>query len=131
MDAARLIAAIRHALAQGLDARSIVEEAWQAHALAEAIVGLLARHATPEVSAPARALTHAAAHACDASRHPGPCSRRLRATGLTGVRDPTQALRHLLAILTEVGTALAAIACTTEEELVYWQCIDAVDATDE
>lgn len=35
------------------------------------------------------------------------------------------------ALLGEVGMALVAVACDTDEESLYWQCIEAIDATDE
>ncbi|MEU1625909.1 DUF6099 family protein [Streptomyces sp. NPDC020096] len=131
MDAARLIAATRHALAQATEVAAVIAEAWQAQALAQAIGGFLAVRGDPASRDAARALCLAGDRARDAAQPPGARANAVRAAGLTGVRDPTAALRLLLAILAETGAALAAIACATEDERVYWQCIDALDATDD
>lgn len=45
--------------------------------------------------------------------------------------DIRAALTGLGALLGEVGIALVAVACATDEEGMYWQCIDAIDAADE
>lgn len=34
-------------------------------------------------------------------------------------------------LLGEVGIALVSVACGTDEEGLYWQCIEAIDAADE
>ncbi len=108
MDAVRLIAATRYAVAQARDAQALVAEAWQALALVAAVGALLAVNG-------------------DMAVRSGP----VRAAGLTGVRDPRQALRGLLEILAEVVAALVAVARSTEDVPVYWQCVDAADAADE
>ncbi|WP_199239456.1 DUF6099 family protein [Streptomyces sp. ICBB 8177] len=110
MDALRLITVTRHALARARDAEEVIAEAWQAQALVEAIA---VRLAVPG-DAPPR-------------MRGGPA----RAVALTGVREPPTALRALLALTADVVVALVAVACATEEENVYWQCIEAMDAVDE
>jgi Family of unknown function (DUF6099) len=105
MDAIRLIAATRQAVAHAGDPQELVAEAWQAQVLVEAVGGRLAAGRGPEVRA-------------------GPA----RAAVLTGVRDPVRALRALLEILAEVVAALVAVARAAEEVSVYWQAVEAADA---
>ncbi|WP_446038522.1 DUF6099 family protein [Streptomyces sp. SID1121] len=54
-----------------------------------------------------------------------------RARQLTSVPDARGALTGLAELLGEVGIALVAVACATDEEALYWQCIEAIDAADE
>ncbi|MCQ4045876.1 DUF6099 family protein [Streptantibioticus rubrisoli] len=131
MDATRLITATRQALAQAADVATAIAEAWQAQALAQAIGGCLAARGDAGLRDTARALFLAGGRTRDAAQPPGARSPVIRAARLTGVRDPTAALRQLLALLAETGAALATLACTTEDEREYWQCVDALDATDE
>ena len=131
MDATRLITANRQALAQAADVAAVIAEAWQAQALAQAVGASLATRGDTELREVARALCPAGGRARDPAQPPGLRSPVIRAARLTGVRDPTAALRQLLALLAETGAALATLACTTEDERDYWQCIDALDATDE
>lgn len=105
MDATRLIAATRHALAHAVDAQTIVAEAWQAQALVAAVGERLATNGD----------------------HPSRVGS-VRAARLTVVRDPGLALRELLEISTEARAALVAIARSTEEVPLYWQCVEAADA---
>ncbi|MGW5847821.1 DUF6099 family protein [Streptomyces sp. NPDC055254] len=137
MDAVRLIAAGRHALAQSGAAWDIVGEAWQAQALAQGIGGFLAVTGPPEMRAEARGLGEAGGRGCgvldraalrgegSAPDHPP------RAAQLTRVTDVRQALLGLQALLGEVGIALVGVACGTDEESLYWQCIESIDAADE
>lgn len=108
MDAIRLIAATRQAVAHAGDEQALVAEAWQAQALVEAVGSRLAAGGGSAVRA-------------------GPA----RAAVLTGVRDPGRALRALLEILAEVVAALVAVARATEEVSVYWQSVEAADAAAE
>jgi Family of unknown function (DUF6099) len=106
VDATRLIAETRQALRRASDARAVVVEAWQAHALVEAVGGKLA-----------------------ADGRLGPLVGPSRAARLTGVREPAAALRELLATLTDAVATLVEWARSTEEVLLYWQCVEAGDAT--
>lgn len=45
--------------------------------------------------------------------------------------DAREALAALAVLLGEVGIALVAVACDTDEEGLYWQCMEAIDAADE
>lgn len=45
--------------------------------------------------------------------------------------DARQALLGLQALLGEVGIALVGVACGTDDEGLYWQCIESIDAADE
>lgn len=54
-----------------------------------------------------------------------------RAAQLTEVTDARQALLGLQALLGEVGIALVGVACGTDDEGLYWQCIESIDAADE
>lgn len=55
----------------------------------------------------------------------------IRAGRLSGVADARGALAALADLLGEVGIALVAVACATDDEGLYWQCIEAIDAADE
>ncbi len=131
MDATRLITATRQALAQAPDVAAMIAEAWQAQALAQAVGACLAARGDPASRDAARALCLAGGRARDTAGPQGSRPLAVRAARLTGVRDPTTALRRLLALLAETGAALATLACTTEDERDYWSCVDALDATDE
>ncbi|MEU3872988.1 MULTISPECIES: DUF6099 family protein [Streptomyces] len=127
MEAVRLIAATKHALARTVAlhrVEDIVAETWQAQALAEAIGSHIALHGPVEARAAALGLSEAGGRA--ALRTGGS-----RATQLTEVRDPWAALTELAALFGEVGTALVGVAGACEEDAVYWQCIEAIDAADE
>ncbi|MFI8965402.1 DUF6099 family protein [Streptomyces sp. NPDC053493] len=129
MDAERLIATGRHALAESRTALDIVVEAWQAQALAQAIGSRLALCGPQELRSEARALgeTVGGRGGVDgALRTGGP-----RAAQLTEVADARAALTALGVLLADVGIALVGVACATDEEGLYWQCIEAIDAADE
>ncbi|MGW0364754.1 DUF6099 family protein [Streptomyces sp. NPDC002990] len=137
MDAVRLIAAGRHALAQSGEAWEIVGEAWQVQALAQGIGSWLAVTGPPELRAEARGLGEAGGRGCGvldrAALHGEGITpdQPPRAAQLTGVADVRQALLGLQALLGEVGIALVGVACGTDEEGLYWQCIESIDAADE
>ncbi|MFB7463034.1 DUF6099 family protein [Streptomyces sp. NPDC056224] len=137
MDAVRLIAAGRHALAQSGAAWDIVGEAWQAQALTQGVGGYLAVTGPPEMRAEARGLGEAGSRGCgviDRAALRGEVStpdHPPRAAQLTQVSDVRQALLGLQALLGEVGIALVGVACATDDEALYWQCIESIDAADE
>ncbi|MCX4515004.1 DUF6099 family protein [Streptomyces sp. NBC_01619] len=131
MDAERLIAAGRRALAECRAALDVVAEAWQTQALAQAIGSQLAVRGPQELRGEARGLSEAGGRGGGLTdgcvlRTGGP-----RATQLTEVADPRRALTALGTLLGEVGMALVGVACATDEEGLYWQCIEAIDAADE
>ncbi|GLF98894.1 hypothetical protein SYYSPA8_31375 [Streptomyces yaizuensis] len=130
MDAERLILASRHALAQSRTVPEIVAEAWQAQALAQAIGGRIAVYGPLELRAEARGLAETGARGTGALDHPGPRGGS-RAVRLSGVADAREALLALGALLAEVGMALVSVACGTDDEGLYWQCVEAIDAADE
>ncbi|MFD5622135.1 DUF6099 family protein, partial [Streptomyces yangpuensis] len=135
MDAVRLIAAGRHALAQSGAAWGIVGEAWQAQALAQGIGSWLAVTGPPELRSEARGLGEAGGRGCGvldraALRGEGSAPEYPpRAAQLSGVADLRQALLGLQALLGEVGIALVGVACGTDDETLYWQCIESRGAT--
>ncbi|MEV6315617.1 DUF6099 family protein [Streptomyces sp. NPDC051776] len=129
MDAVGLIGATRHALARTRQVEDIVAEAWQAQALAEAVGSHLAVNGPLELRSEARGLSEAGGRACGALRSPP--GGRARAAELTGVQDARTVLQRLGGLLGEVGIALVAVACGADEESLYWQCIEAIDAADE
>ncbi|MGW1196389.1 DUF6099 family protein [Streptomyces sp. NPDC002536] len=131
MDAVRLIKSTQAALAQARTVREIVVEAWQTQALAEAIGSHLTVHGPFEARAAAGGLSEAGGRASGALRQIALRAGVLRASQLSEVRDPWQALRELGDLLGEVGIALVGVACACEEDAVYWQCIEAIDAADE
>ncbi|MFJ3927516.1 DUF6099 family protein [Streptomyces sp. NPDC090022] len=138
MDAVRLIAAGRHALAQSGAAMDIVGEAWQAQALVQGLGNWLSVGGPPELRQEARGLDEAGGRGCGVfdraaigssdSRAP---AHPPRAAQLTEVSDVRQALLGLQALLGEVGIALVGVACATDDESLYWQCIESIDAADE
>jgi hypothetical protein len=131
MEAVRLIEATRAALAQCAALHGVLVEAWQAQALAEAVGGHLALSGPHTVRAEALGLREAGAHACRALHAPGRCAGSIRAARLTTLHDPRVALSDLAALLAEVGAALFGVAVTAQEEALYWQCVEAIDAADE
>ncbi|MDJ0380181.1 DUF6099 family protein [Streptomyces sp. G-G2] len=137
MDAVRLIAAGRHALAQSGAAMDIVGEAWQAQALAQGMGGWLAVTGPPELRAEARGLGEAGTRGCGvidraAVRGEGRMpDYPPRAAQLTEVADVRQGLLGLQALLGDVGIALVGVACATDDEGLYWQCMESIDAADE
>ncbi|MER5973192.1 DUF6099 family protein [Streptomyces sp. NPDC002055] len=131
MDAVRLIGATRHALAQSRAAEEIVAEAWQAQALAQAVGSHLALHGPPELRSRAHGLSESGGRACGVLRLPGQREGGVRAAQLSGLKDPRSVLLALGALLGEVGIELVGVACSADEEALYWQCIEAIDATDE
>ncbi|MER7466980.1 DUF6099 family protein [Streptomyces sp. NPDC097981] len=137
MDAVRLIAAGRHALAQSGAAMDIVGEAWQAQALAQGMGSWLAVTGPPELRSEARGLGEAGGRGCGVldraalGAEGGAPDHPPRAAQLTGMADVRQALLGLQALLGEVGIALVGVACATDDESLYWQCIESIDAADE
>lgn len=131
MDAERLVTVSRNALAKCRVVRDVVAEAWQAQALAQAIGAWLAVYGPAEVRGEARALCETGARGVRALDQPDMRSGAIRAAQLKGVADVRVTLTALVVLLEDVGIALVGIACTTGQEALYWQCIEAVDAADE
>ncbi|MFJ2115370.1 MULTISPECIES: DUF6099 family protein [unclassified Streptomyces] len=131
MNAERLIGVSRHALAGSAGALDVIAEAWQAQALAQAIGGHLVLRGPRELRGEARQLVEAGGRGCAVSDPPALGVGGIRAARLAGVPDIGAALAALGALLGEVGIALVAVACGTDEEALYWQCMEAIDAADE
>ncbi len=124
MEAERLVQAGLRALAESGTAHDIVAEAWQARALAQAIGSHLALCGPLELRGEARGLS-------EAGEYPAWGAAGPRAARLTGVGDPRSALTALGELLGEVGIALVGVASVTDDEALYWQCMEAIDAADE
>ncbi|WP_329062467.1 DUF6099 family protein [Streptomyces sp. NBC_01429] len=131
MNAERLIGVSRHALAGSTEALEVLTEAWQAQALARAIGHHLALGGPTELRGEARELCEASGRGCGVPDQPGLTEGGIRARRLSGVPDAREALAALAVLLGEVGIALVAVACDTDEEGLYWQCMEAIDAADE
>ncbi|MFF3322739.1 DUF6099 family protein [Streptomyces sp. NPDC002889] len=131
MDAERLVTISRDALAESREVPDVVAEAWQAQALAQAIGSKIALCGPPGLRGEARALSEIGGRACGVLDHPMVRSGGVRAAQLTQVADMHAALTALHALLGEVGMALVGVACATDDEGLYWQCIEAIDAADE
>ncbi|WP_329041309.1 DUF6099 family protein [Streptomyces sp. NBC_00178] len=131
MEAERLIEAGRRALADSADVPAVMAEAWQAQVLARAMGGHLARCGPAEVRTEAGELSDTGAPGGPVSEHPVVIAGGVRASQLTAVTDVAGALAALAHYLGEVGIALVGVACGTDEEGLYWQCIEAIDAADE
>lgn len=54
-----------------------------------------------------------------------------RAAELSELAEPRATLTGLGMLLGEVGMALVGVACETDEQGLYWQCMEAIDAADE
>ncbi|MET9594236.1 DUF6099 family protein [Streptomyces sp. NPDC006516] len=131
MEAERLIEAGRSALADSREVPALMAEAWQAQALARAVGGQLARCGPAELRTEARGLSEICALGSAVLDHPMVPAGGVRASQLTEVSDVPRALAALAQLLGEAGIALVGVACGTEEEALYWQCIEAIDAVDE
>ena len=131
MEAERLIAAGRSALAESRGAPAVMAEAWQAQALARAVGGQLVRGGPAELRTEARELSETCALGSAVLDHPMVPAGGVRASQLTEVVDVRRTLAALALLLGEAGIALVGVACGTEEEALYWQCIEAIDAVDE
>jgi hypothetical protein len=131
MDAVRLIGVGRRALAQSHEVPEIMAEAWQAQALAQAVGSRLAVGGPPELRGEALGLSEVGGRGCGALGTPETAAEEIRASRLSEIGDARQALLELGVMLGEVGIALVAIACGAEEDGIYWQCMEAIDASDE
>ncbi|MFD9910236.1 DUF6099 family protein [Streptomyces sp. NPDC059063] len=130
MDAMRLIEATRCALARSQNPAAVVAEVWQSQALAQAIGGRLAVGGPPELRGEALGLSELSGRGCGLLDPPPP-GTRIRAGCLTGIADPHDSLLNLGALLGEAGIALVSVAMSADEEGLYWQCMEAIDAADE
>ncbi|MEU1123800.1 DUF6099 family protein [Streptomyces sp. NPDC005899] len=131
MEAERLIQAGRRSLAESRGAPAVMAEAWQAQALARAVGGQLVRCGPSELRTDARGLSEIGAACAPVLGHPMVPVTGARAAQLSEVTEPGRTLAALALLLGEVGMALVGVACGTEEEGLYWQCIEAIDAVDE
>ncbi|MEU3047261.1 MULTISPECIES: DUF6099 family protein [unclassified Streptomyces] len=131
MDALRLIGSSRQALERSTEVAEVIAEAWQIQALAHAVGGVIASGGPPDLRGEARALSETAARAGTPADHPAVRAAGLRAARLTGVADPAAVLTALLGLLGELGIVLVGVACATDDEGLYWQCIETMDIADE
>jgi hypothetical protein len=131
MDAVQLIGLGRRALARSHEVPDIMIEAWQVQALAQAIGSRLAVGGPPELRGEALGLSEVGGRGCGAFGTPELKTEEIRASRLTGIADARQSLLELGVMLGEVGIALVGTACSAEEDGVYWQCMEAIDASDE
>ncbi|MGD1223662.1 DUF6099 family protein [Streptomyces krungchingensis] len=131
MDAVRLIVTSRRALAESGDTPEVMTEAWQAHALAQAIGSRFAVSGPPELRGEALGLTELAGRGCGVLGAPSLDLGALRAAQLSELGDARESLLCLGALLGEVGIALVTVACAADDEGTYWQCMEAIDAADE
>jgi hypothetical protein len=131
MDAARLVAESERVMRGAPQPEDVIEEAWQAGELVEAVDRLLAAGARPPGAdaGPAGwpAGTGGRAGPVLAAAGAGPP----RAARLTAVRDPAGTLRALRVLLGEITHALVGLVCAVQDEGAYWSCIEALDAVDE
>ncbi|MEU8543728.1 DUF6099 family protein [Streptomyces sp. NPDC048717] len=130
MDAERLIANGRYALAEAHAPWDIMREAWQAQALAQVIGGHLAAEGPLELRSEARGLSETGG-VRGGMEHAALRTGVPRAAQLTSVGDVRAALTALGVLLGEVGIALVGVACAPDEDGLYWQSIEAIDAADE
>ncbi|MFD0291223.1 DUF6099 family protein [Streptomyces sp. NPDC127118] len=131
MEAERLVGVSRRALAQSRGTPDIIAEAWQAQALAQAIGSRLAADGPKELRGEARGLSEIGGRSSGSLDHPAARAAVARAAQLSGLADPRATLTGLGTLLGEVGMALVGVACETDEQGLYWQCMEAIDAADE
>ncbi|MFI6346013.1 DUF6099 family protein [Streptomyces sp. NPDC050560] len=131
MDAVRLIETCRGALAQSGEVTDTLKEAWQAQALTQAIGSRLTTGGPRELRGDALALGEAGTRGCTALGVPAFGAEGIRAARLTTIGDPKRSLFDLGTMLAEVGMALVGIASSADEDAIYWQCMEAIDAADE
>ncbi|MFG2596252.1 DUF6099 family protein [Streptomyces sp. NPDC048462] len=131
MEAERLVAVIRQALARSRGTPDIIAEAWQAQALAQAVGSRLAASGPKELRGEAGGLSEIGGRSNGTLDHPAARAGVARAAQLSEVADPRAALTGLGTLLGEVGIALVGVACETDEQSLYWQCMEAIDAADE
>jgi hypothetical protein len=125
-DALSLIRVSRHALTQCRTPLETMTEALEALALAHAIADRLAAHGPEDLRIAARRLM-CAGRPTDGQ----PPAEPVRAARLTEVSDVGKSLTELAGLLGEVGIALVGVACGTDAEDLYWQCIEVIDRVDE
>lgn len=106
-------------------------EAWQAQALARTVGGQLVRCGPAELRTEARGLSEIGGRGAAVLDHPMVPAGAARAAQLSEVADVYRTLSALGLLLGDVGIALVGVACDTEEDGLYWQCIEAIDAVDE
>ncbi|GHC54954.1 DUF6099 family protein [Streptomyces flavofungini] len=131
MDAMRLIEASRCALARSQESGAIVAEVWQSQALSQAIGSRLAVTGPPELRGEALGLSELSGRGCAVLDPRQSGTEEIRAAGLTEIGDAHETLLGLGALLGEVGIALVTVAMGADDEGVYWQCMEAIDAADE
>jgi len=131
MEAERLVGVSRRALAQSRGTPDIIAEAWQAQALAQAIGRRLAVEGPKELRGEACGLGETGGRGGGPLDRPAARVQVARAAQLSQVADPRAALTALGVLLGEVGMALVGVACETDEQALYWQCMEAIDAADE
>lgn len=127
MDAARLVAESERVMRGAPQPEAVIEEAWQAGELVEAVDRLLA------------AGRQRSAECSGGTGHAGRTGPALAAAGagppraarLTAVRDPAGTLRALRVLLGEITHALVGLTSAVQDEGAYWSCIEALDAVDE
>ncbi|MFG2652269.1 DUF6099 family protein [Streptomyces sp. NPDC048436] len=131
MDAMRLIEASRRALARSQEPAGIVAEVWQSQALAQAIGSRLAVAGPQELRSEALGLSEVGGRGCGVLDAPGLGTEGIRASRLTTIGEAQEVLGGLDELLGDVGIALVAVAMGADDEGVYWQCMEAIDAADE
>ncbi|MDT0378252.1 DUF6099 family protein [Streptomyces sp. DSM 42041] len=136
MEAVGLIEETRQALARSAAAAGtsgvadVIAEVWQVQALVEAVGSHLAITGPPAVRAEAASLSEAGMRGCVTLRHDGQGAEGVRAARLTRMDDVHAALGALAVLLGESITALVGVCVSAEEEGLYWQCVEAIDAAD-
>ncbi|MEW1928634.1 DUF6099 family protein [Streptomyces sp. NPDC088360] len=131
MEAMRLIEASRHALARSQEPSDILAEVWQSQALAQVIGSRLAIAGPPELRGEALGLSEVGGRGCGVLDTLGLGKEDVRAARLTDIGQAYEVLRGLDELLGEVGIALVGVAMGADDEGVYWQCMEGIDAADE
>lgn len=131
MDAARLVAESERVMRGAPQPEDVIEEAWQAGELVEAVDRLLAAGERPPAAGAGSACWPVGAGGRAGPVLAAPGTGPPRAARLTAVRDPDGTLRALRVLLGEITQALVGLTRAVQDEGAYWQCIEALDAVDE
>ncbi|MFG1808461.1 DUF6099 family protein [Streptomyces sp. NPDC049040] len=127
MDAARLVAESERVMRGAPQPEDVIEEAWQAGELVEAVGRLLTAVGHPSAARTGAPGFGGRTGPVVVAAGAGPP----RAARLTAVRDPAGTLRALRVLLGEITHALVGLTRAVHDEGAYWQCIEALDAVDE
>lgn len=132
-----LIEQTRRALSESMSTLAAMAETWQALAIARLIGRRLAASGPQHLRDGGQSLAEVADRGChsfnpfDGISPQGPDSATAGFLWVTDAQHLRQTLMSLGALLGEAGISLVGLACATDDEEAYWNCITGIDAADE